>query len=258
MQFGRPKSKHQPWWMRLAAGVAASGLLAVTAQAQALGAEPPRAEPPRAELSPAAFMDQGGRMAAPTGFVDYCQRTTECVAAPSVQAATVVELDHAKRKLLDAINRGVNSEIVATSDQVVYGVAEVWADPLAPTSSLGQAVSTKAARGFARGDCEDFALAKRDRLLKAGWPPEAMFLAVAYHPELGLHAVLLVRTSRGDLVLDSRSPYVDVWSATPYVWVERQVNATSVAWVRPYRDAIPEQALAQLRTDEATAGTTPG
>ena len=243
MLLGCPKSKHQAWLTRLAAGVALSGVLAIAAHA----------ETPRSEPASSAFMDQGDHMAAPTGFADYCQRTIECVAAPSALPTTVVELDHGKRKLLDEINRGVNSEIVATSDQVVYGVAEVWTDPLAQTGPLA-----KRSRGFARGDCEDFALAKRDRLLKAGWPPEAMFMAVAYHPELGLHAVLLVRTSEGDLVLDSRSPYVDVWSAAPYVWVERQVNATSVAWVRPYRAAIPEQALAQLRADDATAGTTPG
>ncbi|CAN7294417.1 transglutaminase-like cysteine peptidase [Phenylobacterium sp. LjRoot225] len=233
-----PKSKHRSWWMRVAAGVALSGALAAAAQA---------------ETPSSSFMAQGDHMAAPTGFADYCQRTIQCVAAPSAQPTTVVEFDRATRSLIDAVNRGVNRAIVATSDQDVYGVTEVWADPLAEAGAQAQRT-----RGFARGDCEDFALAKRDRLLKAGWPPEAMFLAVAYHPTVGLHAVLVVRTSAGDLVLDSRSPYVDLWSATTYVWVERQVNATSVAWVRPYRAAVPEQALAQLRADDATAGTEPG
>lgn len=227
-----PNLKHRSWRTRFAAGVALSGLLAVAAQAQ---------------TPSSAFMDLGDHMAAPTGFADYCARTVECVAAPSDQPASVVELDRGKRKLLDVVNRGVNGAIVATSDEVVYGVAEVWNDPL-----------ERPGRGFARGDCEDFALAKRDRLVAAGWPPEAMFLAVVYHPTLGLHAVLVARTSEGDLVLDSRSPYVDLWSTTAYVWVERQVNATSAAWVRPYRDAIPQQALAQLREDDATAGTGPG
>lgn len=232
MVLARPKSKHQPWWMRLAAGAALGGALTCAAQA---GTPSP------------AFMDLGDHMTAPTGFADYCRRTAACVAPPSVRPTTVVELDHGKRKLIEAINRDVNGEIVATSDQDAYGVPELWIDPLTPGR-----------RGFARGDCEDFALAKRDQLLKAGWPPEAMFLAVAYHPRLGLHAVLVVRTSQGDLVLDSRSPYVDLWSDTVYIWVERQVNATSADWVRPYRDAIPAQALAQLRADDATAGTAPG
>lgn len=240
MVLACPTSKHRSWWTRLATvlatslatGVVLSGALAPAARAQ----------------TAAAFMDLGDHISAPTGFADYCRRTSECVASRSLQPATVVTLDHDKRKLVEAINRGVNSEIVATSDQDVYGVAELWTDPLA----------NAAPRGFVRGDCEDFALAKRDRLLKAGWPPEAMFLAVAYHPRLGLHAVLVVRTSEGDLVLDSRSPYVDLWSTTAYVWVERQVNATSVDWVRPYRDAIPERALAQLRADDATAWTAPG
>lgn len=232
MAPARPKMKHPAWWMRLAAGIALSGALAAAAQAEA-------------PSSP--FMGLGDQMPAPTGFTDYCRRTVECVAAASAQATAVVELDRGKRKLIDQVNRGVNRAIVATSDQDAYGVAEIWIDPLEQET-----------RGFARGDCEDFALAKRDRLLKAGWPPEAMFLAVAYHPGLGLHAVLVVRTSAGDLVLDSRSPYADLWSATGYIWVERQVNATSAAWVRPYRDAIPEQALAQLHADDATAGMTPG
>jgi predicted transglutaminase-like cysteine proteinase len=191
-------------------------------------------------------MATGDKMAAPAGFVDYCSRTATCVAAASGQATDKVELDAAKRQLITSVNRGVNSAIVPDSDRDVYARDEFWADPLLEKH-----------RGFARGDCEDFALAKRDRLLAAGWPPEAMFLAVAYHPRLGLHAVLVVRTTDGDLVLDSRSPYADLWSDTVYVWVARQVNATSSDWVRPYPDVVPPQITAQIDPDKATAATSP-
>ena len=57
--------------------------------------------------------------------------------------------------------------------------------------------------GAARGDCEDFALEKRERLIALGWDRQALALAVAYSPETGLHAVLIAQTDHGDFVLDN-------------------------------------------------------
>lgn len=188
-----------------------------------------------------SFMLTGEPVSAPTGYSEMCAAgSPECLSAPRVlvsvnrttsSSSDVVRSDSEEDSptlsttrwaLLTKVNRLVNSRIRAVSDDAVHGVPELWTNPLANTSS----------RKRAAGDCEDFALAKRDLLLGAGWPPEAMFIAVGYHVELGPHAVLVVRTNRGDFVLDSRTPWIEPWNQTPYIWVKRQVAANSGQWVR--------------------------
>jgi predicted transglutaminase-like cysteine proteinase len=43
--------------------------------------------------------------------------------------------------------------------------------------------------------------------------------------------VLLVRTDRGDLVLDNQVGSVDLWSQTPYQFIKRQSQANAGQWV---------------------------
>jgi predicted transglutaminase-like cysteine proteinase len=64
------------------------------------------------------------------------------------------------RKLLDKINRAVNWEIAYERDIDQYGVSERWAIPEND-----------------KGDCEDYALEKRRRLLAAGWPESDLRMA---------------------------------------------------------------------------------
>jgi predicted transglutaminase-like cysteine proteinase len=172
------------------------------------------------------YMLTGDDVAAPSGFADMCRRDPDsCMPSGLVRTSgSSVRLDAVNDAALQRVNRDVNDAITPAEDKKVYGVAEMWIDPLA---GLGPTAK-------ARGDCEDYALAKRDRLLALGWPPEALFLAVGYHPQFGLHAVLIARTDRGDMVLDSRTPWINVWTDTPYIWVKRQLAANSAAWVRPY------------------------
>ena len=58
------------------------------------------------------------------------------------------------------------------------------------------------ANGF--GDCEDFALAKRKMFLERGYPSSDLRLCLCRTEEKELHAVLIVKSDRGDLVLDNR------------------------------------------------------
>lgn len=57
----------------------------------------------------------------------------------------------------------------------------------------------------AYGDCEDYALAKRAALIRAGVPAGAVRIATARTRSGAGHAVLIIKTSRGDLVLDNRT-----------------------------------------------------
>lgn len=55
------------------------------------------------------------------------------------------------------------------------------------------------------GDCEDYVITKRSRLIKMGLPASALRIAYAKTRSGEGHAVLVVRTSEGDYVLDNRT-----------------------------------------------------
>lgn len=55
----------------------------------------------------------------------------------------------------------------------------------------------------AAGDCEDYALTKRAALVRAGFPASALRIAIGKTGSGESHAVLLVMTGQGALVLDN-------------------------------------------------------
>jgi predicted transglutaminase-like cysteine proteinase len=149
--------------------------------------------------------------------------------------------------VLERVNRDVNTRIRSVSDKAAHGVEELWVDPLA--------ARLLDAGYVADGDCEDYAIAKRDALRATGWPPESMFLAVGYHQRYGLHVALVVRTTEGDLVLDSRSPWIRSWKDTPYIWTKRQLSGNAMAWVKPYA-VTPEMAVLTAAIEARAKGGT--
>jgi len=80
------------------------------------------------------------------------------------------------------------------------------------------------------GDCNRYALGKRRALIAAGWNPEDLLLTVAVTETNEAHLVLVVPTTAGDLVLDSRFQNVVLWSNLPYRWVMRQSQINSLRW----------------------------
>ena len=92
---------------------------------------------------------------------------------------------------LEAVNGYVNARVRFVDDRVQFGVADRW---LAPSETLS--------RG--RGDCEDFALAKRALLRAAGVPEKDLYLVVLKDlSRRADHAVLVVRAAGRFLVLDN-------------------------------------------------------
>lgn len=108
---------------------------------------------------------------------------------------------------LDAVNRSVNRAIRPRNDFR----ADTW--------SLNPA----------NGDCEDYALTKRKRLLKLGFPASALRLAVARTGRGEGHAVLVVRTSAGDRVLDNRTNSIRDWHQTDLSLV-KMAGANPLRW----------------------------
>lgn len=194
------------------------------------------------------YMAQGEAVAPPSGFSELCRREPlNCRATGAEEGeAFVVALTPERRRLLEEVNRSVNSAIQDAVDLDLYGQEEFWINP------LGGGV------GDVRGDCEDYALAKRDLLIARGWPSEALFIAVGHHQTLGLHAVLVARTSAGDLVLDARSPWLIPFGEAPYVWVKRQLTAYSASWVRTHPQRLGADAAGATATTGRATGPRAG
>ena len=136
-------------------------------------------------------------------------------AAPQKRQQETLVVDKALWAQLNAVNRNTNRAIRHTPDAKQYGREDYWAIPTG--------------RG-ARGDCEDYVLAKRSALIEAGVSPDALSIAIVRTQWGELHAVLLVATDRGELVLDNLSQWIRRWDTVGYDWLERQVGADLLTW----------------------------
>lgn len=153
-----------------------------------------------------------GTTSIPVGHAEFCKtRPAEC--GPNAELVPAVTLDEGLWQQLLTVNAAVNQAVVPVTDDDLYQVAEFWTYP----------------NGY--GDCEDYVLAKRRELINTGWPASALLITVVKQTTGAGHAVLLVRTDRGDLVLDNQVGSIDLWSATPYKYVKRQSQANAGQWV---------------------------
>jgi predicted transglutaminase-like cysteine proteinase len=153
-----------------------------------------------------------GVTAPPIGHVRFCEEYRgDC--GPYDRADQVVRLTKSAFKALADINRAVNKAVKPATDMEIYGTVERWDYP-----------------GLV-GDCEDYVLEKRRLLVRMGWPASALLITVV-RDEIGEgHAVLTVRTDRGDLVLDNKADDIVLWDETPYQFVKRQSTRDPQAWV---------------------------
>ena len=148
-----------------------------------------------------------GDARAPYAWSDLCKRSpVEC--RVDVNEAERVEMTPKLWKAMIALNTRINREIEAVTDEDHWGVVDRWDLP-----------------EDGKGDCEDFALLKRKRLAEAGVPRRAMLMTVVIDEENAGHAVLMVRTDRGDFILDNKRNAVLPWSQTGYVYVKRESQA---------------------------------
>jgi predicted transglutaminase-like cysteine proteinase len=160
----------------------------------------------------------------PAGVLEGADRQAADPVAPTVLAEATAPgqpprpafLDKSQMRLVNNLNRDVNREVQKANDFDLYGLLEFWSLP-------------RVIDGKMYGDCEDYALEKRRRLLAAGVPAEAMSMAVAVTARGESHAVLLVRFESGDWVLDNLTPWATPWGDLNYRWIERQ-EPGSLEW----------------------------
>jgi len=160
-----------------------------------------------------AFMHTGGRTTQPVGHYEFCQKLPqECNERTPKQAPS--ELTRKLWATIVAVNNSVNTRITPRTDMEQWGKEEVWSYP---------------DTGF--GDCEDYALEKRRELMNAGMPAGDLLMTVARQPNGDGHAVLTVRTSLGEFILDNLQPKVLSWTDTDYTYLKRQSTENSGVWV---------------------------
>ncbi|MEM7620103.1 MAG: transglutaminase-like cysteine peptidase [Pseudomonadota bacterium] len=161
---------------------------------------------------------EGGAAVAPFGHVAFCQtHPQECRSRghhSSVKAKKgQVVMTKQRWRELTRVNSSINRRIIARTDQQQHGREELW--------SLASRY----------GDCEDYVLLKRQKLMRMGWPSRALRIAVVVTRQGEVHAVLVARTTQGDYVLDNLASRVKPWQRTGLRWVKLQAGRNPRSWV---------------------------
>lgn len=170
-----------------------------------------------------AWLVSGRVISAPRGWTEFCRtHPTECgQKSKGVEKLTVTS--KLKSDLYDT-NQWVNNKIAPLSDHEHWGVLEKWSYP-----------------DDGKGDCEDYVLLKRRMLIKRGYPRSALLITVVKDPvQFAGHAVLMVRTAQGDLILDNAHDGIALWHETPYRFLKRQSQENDTVWVELLPDASAE------------------
>lgn len=177
------------------------------------------ADPAIAVTPSLALMRDGGITIPPEGWIEFCARNPlDPACGEKTAPIEPVVLDEAHWQHLKQIEATV-LHIQPETDYKQFGVAEYWQ------------IATKA------GDCEDIALAARQRLLDSGWPRSALRLATAYTEDGEYHTVLTIDVLQNGkpetLVIDCRYDRVMHWTTLEeagYHFVSRQA-ADGPEWV---------------------------
>ncbi len=195
---------------------AAAGAMALTLFAAPLAAQ----ERP-------LFISIGGVTHAPIGWVEFCvEYDPECKTRPSVPRDVVLSTEAWQD--LQRVNLWVNTHVKPMTDMDHWGVVERWNYP---------------DDGY--GDCEDYVLQKRKMLMQEGWPREALLITVVRDRNGDGHAVLTVKTDKGEFILDNQTNDILLWSETGYRFVKRQAQSDPNVWI----------ALGDTATSPATASS---
>ncbi|MGO9007418.1 MAG: transglutaminase-like cysteine peptidase [Beijerinckiaceae bacterium] len=156
----------------------------------------------------------GGETTVPYGWLDFCgRRPNECNVP--ILPAVDVRLTATTQQILDQVNREVNAYIKPVSNLDHWGtIIDHWDYPI-----------------DGRGDCKIYALFKRKLLMEAGFPRQALLMTIVRdHNDQG-HAILTVKTDKGEFILDNLTNDIKIWDATGYRFVKRQAQENPNVWL---------------------------
>ena len=159
----------------------------------------------------ALSMRTGGVTSQPIGHYQFCQKNRrEC---SSIRNANPAKVTAVGWRVIRDVNSSVNRAIRPVTDRELFGRDELWTYP------------------NGAGDCEDFVLLKRKKLMERGFAAADLLITVVRKPDGEGHAVLTVRSSEGDFILDNLENEVKLWSETPYRYLKRQASFHAGRWV---------------------------
>jgi predicted transglutaminase-like cysteine proteinase len=171
-------------------------------------------EPPTsAGAVEASYASVGQETSVPYGWVDFCRRYEgEC----NDERLPAVDINLSAKALREIarVNRWVNAHVEPISDPDHWGLVDRWDYPL-----------------DGKGDCEDYALLKRKMLIDLGFPRQALLMTVVKDESQEGHAILTLKTNRGEFVLDNLNDDMKPWTAAAYRFVKRQSQENPNVWV---------------------------
>lgn len=156
------------------------------------------------------FLTSGQASAPPSGAANLCKTYPWACSRNNAGRA----IDKTMLQTIAAVNKRVNREVRYVTDQRQFRTSEHWTLP----TNHG-------------GDCEDFALLKKQRLMQMGFDPKSLLIATVLDRNRNGHAVLVVRTKNGDLVLDNATHRILPWAKTGYVFLRMQDPHAPQRWV---------------------------
>lgn len=169
-------------------------------------------ESAHATEAPSTHIPEYGEVETWLGPKRFCREYgRECRLRPMHQS---LPLTPEKLAELDTVNRMVNHSVKYVPDRDLHGVKEWWTYPK-----------------NGKGDCEDYVLRKRRILERSGWPKSSLLIALVLNRHGAGHAVLIVRTSGGDFVLDDGRDVIQLWHESPYRFVMRQSETDPKRWL---------------------------
>lgn len=160
----------------------------------------------------AQSMRVGSVTSQPIGHYEFCQANrAEC--QTGVRNHAPAKVTQYGWSIVREVNASVNRAITPMTDKELYGRDEHWSYP------------------DGAGDCEDFVLLKRKKLMEKGFSAADLLITVVRKPDGEGHAVLTVRSTEGDFILDNLNDEVKLWTATPYRYLKRQASFHAGRWV---------------------------
>jgi predicted transglutaminase-like cysteine proteinase len=165
----------------------------------------------RQDAPPPPLVLEASPALAPFQHVRFCQRyPSDCKSDPA--EIDRIELNAENVELLKSVNHDINASIVSTVKSHGAVLADGWT--IAPSM----------------GDCNDYAVTKRHVLLQRGLPAKALRLSAVTTGSGTGHLVLLIVTTRGELVLDNLTDAILPWQSTDYHWLKIQSARDARFW----------------------------
>jgi predicted transglutaminase-like cysteine proteinase len=173
--------------------------LAMFVGALSVGSADARSRSPQGSSLLTPIMDAAPTLA-PFQHVRFCLRyPSDCKSDPTENKR--IDLNDETLELLKRVNHNVNMSIIPTPNSYGQNLGDGWT--IAPDM----------------GDCNDCAVTKRHQLLESGLPSKALRLSVKTAAGIG-HLVLVVVTTKGDIVVDDLTEVIRPWRSTDYHWLK--------------------------------------